>query len=79
MEMQRTQPVRIWIQLLFLGLLVLQTGCATTQFVRLREKPVNPLTSRLKMTRLGHLRPSERTETFLMATRYEGPDELEPC
>lgn len=78
MEFQRKQTVPVWIRLLLLlGVMVIECGCATTQFVRLREKPVNPLTSRLKMSRLGHLRPSDRTESFLVASRYQGPDRLE--
>ena len=56
---------------------MLQPGCATTQFVRLREKPRNPLAERLKTTNLGHLRPSVRTEQFLRTTGYRGPDQLE--
>jgi pimeloyl-ACP methyl ester carboxylesterase len=62
---------RIW--LLLTGAALLLPGCATTQFVELREKPHNPLMERLQSTKIGQLRPSDRTERFLAATDYRGP------
>jgi pimeloyl-ACP methyl ester carboxylesterase len=52
------------------------SGCATTEFVQLREKPHNPLTERLNTTTFGLVRHSERTENFLRVSGYRGSDDL---
>lgn len=48
---------------------VSQSGCTTASFVTLRAKPRNPLREYLKFHDSGRLRPSEKTETFLVRTR----------
>lgn len=63
--------------LLYVGL-VLITGCATTEFVKLRERPHNPLAERLQTSRFGHLQPSQRTHSFLVNTGYRGDNSLQP-
>jgi len=61
---------------LLLSVMVLLSGCATTEFVQLREKPHNPLTERLTTTAFGLVRHSERTDNFLRASGYRGSDDL---
>lgn len=51
-------------------------GCATTQFVELRERPRNPLAERFNTTRLGFAKPSERTVLTVRAAGYRGPDHV---
>jgi pimeloyl-ACP methyl ester carboxylesterase len=51
-------------------------GCATTEFVQLRERPHNPLTERLTTTAFGLVRHSERTDAFLRQTSYKGREDL---
>ncbi len=65
-----------WIWLVLAGALVLQSGCATTQFAELRRKPRNPLTERLETSLIGHLQPSARTQAFLQQSQYRGPEDL---
>jgi pimeloyl-ACP methyl ester carboxylesterase len=62
--------------LLFCGLLLTACGCATTEFVQLREKPHNPLTERMNTTAFGVVKYSQRTDLFLRQTRYQGQAEL---
>lgn len=62
--------------ILLLSSLVFAYGCATTEFVQVRELPRNPLMERLNTTSFGLVRHSERTELFLHQTGYKGPDEL---
>ena len=66
----------LWPTLFFYGVLALVSGCATTEFVQLREKPHNPLTERLNTTAFGIVRHSERTDVFLQRTGYKGGDDL---
>lgn len=65
----------IWPSLLLSCVLAL-SGCATTEFVHLREKPHNPLTERLNTTAFGLVRHSEQTEIFLKQTGYRGGEDL---
>ncbi len=68
--------VNLWTALLFGGVLVSVSGCATTEFVQLREKPHNPLMERLNTTAFGLVRHSKRTDVFLEQTGYTGSDDL---
>ncbi len=63
----RVQPV-----LLLCGLLLTAGGCATTEFVQLRERPHNPLADRMNTTAFGVVKYSQRTDLFLRQTGYEG-------
>lgn len=78
MSSARDSVVRNWPALLLCSALVVLSGCATTEFVQLRQKPRNPLTERLNTTALGFVRHSERTELLLRQTSYRGPDDLKP-
>ncbi len=78
MSSARDSVVRTWPALLLCSALVVLSGCATTEFVQLRQKPRNPLTERLNTTAFGLVRHSERTEEFLRQTSYRGPDDLKP-
>ena len=66
--------------LLFCGLLLTVCGCATTEFVQLREKPHNPLTERMNTTAFGVVKYSQRTDLFSAsdqlprASRFKGYD-----
>ena len=64
--------------MLFCSLLMVLPGCATTEFVQLRERPRNPLKERLTRTTFGIVKHSERTDVFLQETGYHGSDELKP-
>ncbi|MEZ6039014.1 MAG: alpha/beta hydrolase [Planctomycetaceae bacterium] len=64
--------------LLCLLAIAVVSGCATTEFVKLRRKPHNPLVERLHSTRFGDLAPSERTNLYLSRSGYDGPAELQP-
>jgi pimeloyl-ACP methyl ester carboxylesterase len=64
--------------LLLSGMSLVVIGCATTEFVQVRERPRNPLTERLNTTSFGIVSHSQRTELFLRQTGYKGPDELKP-
>ena len=66
----------LWPTLFFFSVMVTVSGCATTEFVQLREKPHNPLTERLSTTAFGLVRHSERTESFLRRTGFKGGDDL---
>jgi pimeloyl-ACP methyl ester carboxylesterase len=66
----------LWPTLFFFGVLALVSGCATTEFVQLRQKPNNPLTERLNTTAFGIVRHSQRTDVFLRRTGYKGADDL---
>ena len=58
--------------MLLLGCAVLVSGCATTNFVRVRRQPENPLTARLNYSVLTGLQPTDRTLQFLESTGYSG-------
>jgi len=62
--------------LLFCSLLLTVCGCATTEFVHLREKPHNPLTERMNTTAFGVVKYSQRTDLFLRQTNYRGQADL---
>ncbi|MEZ6034177.1 MAG: alpha/beta hydrolase [Planctomycetaceae bacterium] len=62
--------------LLFCSLLLSICGCATTEFVQLREKPHNPLTERMNTTAFGMFKYSQRTDAFLRQTGYQGTANL---
>lgn len=55
---------------------LIASGCATTEFVQLREKPRNPLTERLNTTTFGLVTHSPRTDHFLKRTGYRGREDL---
>ncbi|MEJ7595082.1 MAG: hypothetical protein WKF77_26455 [Planctomycetaceae bacterium] len=63
----RVRPV-----LLLCGLLLTAGGCATTEFVQLRERPHNPLADRMNTTAFGVVKYSQRTDLFLRQTGYVG-------
>lgn len=67
---------RIWPALLYGCVLVMACGCATTEFVQLRERPHNPLAVRMNTTAFGVVKYSERTDLFLRQTGYRGAAEL---
>ena len=67
----RVRPV-----LLFSCLLLTVCGCATTEFVHLREKPHNPLADRMNTTAFGVVKYSLRTDQFLRNTGYKGQPNL---
>jgi len=69
--------VPVWSSLLLSCVMTL-IGCATTEFVHLREKPHNALTERLNTTAFGLVRHSEQTEIFLKQTGYRGGEDLKP-
>ncbi len=58
--------------MLLLGGAVVLSGCATTNFVRVRRQPENPLTARLNYSVLTGLQPTDRTLQFLESTGYRG-------
>jgi pimeloyl-ACP methyl ester carboxylesterase len=62
--------------LLYCSLLLLTCGCATTEFVQLREKPHNPLADRMNTTAFGLVKYSQRTDLFLRQTGYQGTADL---
>ncbi len=62
--------------LLYCGLLLMACGCATTEFVQLREKPHNPLADRMNTTAFGLVKYSQRTDLFLRQTGYQGAADL---
>ena len=62
--------------LLYCGLLLMACGCATTEFVQLREKPHNPLADRMNTTAFGLVKYSQRTDLFLRQTGYQGTADL---
>lgn len=67
---------RVWPALLFCSLLLSVCGCATTEFVQLREKPHNPLADRMNTTAFGMVKYSQRTDLFLRQTNYRGQADL---
>ena len=62
--------------LLYCCLLLIADGCATTEFVQLREKPHNPLADRMNTTAFGLVKYSQRTDLFLRQTGYQGTADL---
>lgn len=78
MEARRKSIRSLPIMLFLSSMVVIAIGCATTEFVQVREKPRNPLTERLNTTSFGIVRHSQRTELFLRQTGYKGSDELKP-
>lgn len=68
--------LKIFAWLLMIPTAAFMPGCATTQFVELREKPRNPLAERLQSSTIGQMRPSQRTESFFVRSRYGGPQTL---
>ncbi len=62
--------------LLYCGLLLTACGCATTEFVQLREKPHNPLADRMNTTAFGLVKYSQRTDLFLRQSGYQGTADL---
>ena len=72
----RDTVVWSWPALLFSCALVLASGCATTEFVQLREKPRNPFADRMKTTEFGLIKHSDETEVFLRQTGYAGGEDM---
>lgn len=68
--------VRSCQALLIGSMLVVLSGCATTEFVQLREKPHFPLTERLTKTAFGLVQHSKRTDVFLRQTGFHGSEDL---
>ncbi|RLT07050.1 MAG: alpha/beta fold hydrolase [Planctomycetota bacterium] len=66
----QVRPVLLYCSLL------LACGCATTEFVQLRERPHNPLTDRMNTTAFGLVKYSQRTDIFLRQTGYQGTADL---
>ncbi len=62
--------------LLYCGLLLTVCGCATTEFVQVREKPHNPLADRMNTTAFGLVKYSQRTDLFLRQSGYQGTADL---
>lgn len=56
--------------------LVCVSGCATSNFVRVRARPENPLTARLNYSIFTGIQPSDRTLQFLANTGYSGGQDL---
>ena len=67
----RVRPV-----LLTCSLLLTVCGCATTEFVQLRQRPHNPLADRMNTTAFGMVKYSQRTDLFLRQTGYKGNADL---
>ena len=67
---------RVRPALLLSCLLLAACGCATTEFVHLREKPHNPLADRMNTTAFGLVKYSQRTDMFLRETGYQGQANL---
>jgi len=59
-------------------MLLVLSGCATTQFVELREKPRNPLTERFHSETPCLRNPTEQTFARVVATGYRGPRQVRP-
>lgn len=59
--------IRICLLLAFVAVTGV-SGCTTTDYATLREKPQNPLADRLKLLDPGGPRPSQRTQTWLAGT-----------
>lgn len=76
MASSRHSAVCLRAALLLSCAMVIASGCATTEFVQLREKPSNPFAERLNTTAFGLVRHSARTDTFLQQTKYTGHDDL---
>lgn len=55
--------------LAFAVVVISQSGCTTVSFVTLRAKPRNPLREYLKLNDSGSLRPSGKTDDYLVRTR----------
>ncbi len=72
----RHRPQCVRPVLLSCSLLLIACGCATTEFVQLREKPHNPLADRMNTTAFGMVKYSQRTDSFLRQTGYEGNADL---
>jgi len=73
-----TAGKRRWIA--FLCALAVTLGCTSTQYVKLRSVPRNPLVDQLKLTARGGPRPTERTEQLLrqydLDRSLNGPPEV---
>ena len=65
-------PQRLLRTVAVIAAAVAISGCTTTQFVELREKPRNPLAERLHLTAFGGPGPSARSQRFLAMTHYRG-------
>jgi pimeloyl-ACP methyl ester carboxylesterase len=52
------------------------SGCATANFVRVREHPENPLSARLNYSVFAGVQPSDRTLQYLDHTGYSGEHDL---
>ncbi|MCA9057504.1 MAG: alpha/beta fold hydrolase [Planctomycetaceae bacterium] len=55
------------------------SGCATTEFVRLREKPHNPLAERLEHSSWGRIGMSRRTASFLNSSGLQQRNDYRRC
>ncbi len=67
---------RIGPALVLAGVMVLLSGCATTEFVQVRQRPHNPVTDRLKASSFGYVRHSKRTDSFLRQAGYRGEGDV---
>ena len=76
MSCERHFVLQVRPVLLYCGLVLMACGCATTEFVQLREKPHNPLTDRMTTTAFGLVKYSQRTDLFLRQTGYQGAADL---
>jgi len=73
---RRARPPRCapWLALGCMLLGVMIAGCSSTEYVRLREVPKNPLSDQLNLTSRSGPKPSERT--MQMLRRYDAVEEL---
>lgn len=64
------------LPVLLFGCALVSSGCATTNFVRVRPHPQNPLTARLNYSVFSGLQPTDRTLQFLESTGYRGQRDI---
>ncbi|MBL8813451.1 MAG: alpha/beta hydrolase [Planctomycetaceae bacterium] len=62
--------------LVLAGVMALLSGCATTEFVQVRQRPHNPVTDRLKASSFGYVRHSKRSDSYLRQVGYRGEGDV---
>ncbi len=73
-----TTIVRPWFPLALAALFICLAGCASKEWVTVREAPTNPLSGPLRLLSVTGPRATKRSEQFLRQSDLEGVDELPP-